>query len=63
MDSSLIDLVFRSDKRKNLLILLDSGSKNIDEIRDELDVTATSILPQIKKLIDNDLIVQEDTNV
>ncbi len=60
MDSSLIDLVFRSDKRKNLLILLDSGSKNIDEIRNALDVTATSILPQIKKLIDNDLIVQED---
>ncbi len=60
MDSSLIDLVFRSDKRKNLLILLDSGSKNIDEIRGELDVTATSILPQIKKLIDNDLIIQED---
>lgn len=60
MESSLIDLVFRSDKRKNLLILLDSGSKNIDEIRDELDVTATSILPQIKKLIDSDLIIQED---
>ncbi|HOW13711.1 winged helix-turn-helix domain-containing protein [Methanosarcina sp.] len=60
MESSLIDLVFRSDKRKNLLILLDSGSKSIDEIRDELDVTATSILPQIKKLIDSDLIVQED---
>jgi predicted transcriptional regulator len=60
MESSLIDLVFRSDKRKNLLILLDGGSKNIDEIREELDVTATSILPQIKKLIDSDLIVQED---
>jgi predicted transcriptional regulator len=60
MDSSLIDLVFRSDKRKDLLILLDSGSKNIDEIREGLDVTATSILPQIKKLIDNDLVVQED---
>lgn len=60
MGSSLIDLVFRSDKRKNLLMLLDSGSKNIDEIKDALDVTATSILPQIKKLIDNDLIVQED---
>lgn len=40
--------------------MLDSGSKNIDEIKDGLDVTATSILPQIKKLIDNDLIVQED---
>jgi len=63
MESSLIDLVFRSDKRKNLLILLDSGSKSIDEIRDELDVTATSILPQIKKLIDSDLIVQEDRYV
>jgi predicted transcriptional regulator len=60
MDSSLIDLVFRSDKRKDLLMFLDSGSKNIDEIRDELDVTATSILPQIKKLIDSDLVVQED---
>jgi predicted transcriptional regulator len=60
MDSSLIDLVFRSDKRKNLLMFLNCGPKNIDEIRDELDVTATSILPQIKKLIDNDLIVQED---
>ncbi len=60
MESSLIDLVFRSDKRKNLLILLDGGSKNIDEIRNELNVTATSILPQIKKLIDSDLIVQED---
>jgi predicted transcriptional regulator len=60
MESSLIDLVFRSDKRKNLLILLDSGSKSIDEIKDELDVTATSILPQIKKLIDSDLITQED---
>lgn len=60
MDSSLIDLVFRSEKRKNLLILLDSGSKSIDEIRNALDVTSTSILPQIKKLIDHDLIVQED---
>jgi len=60
MESSLVDLVFRSDKRKNLLLLLESGSKNIDEIRNELDVTATSILPQIKKLIDSDLIVQED---
>ena len=60
MDSSLIDLVFRSDKRKSLLMFLNGGPKNIDEIRNELDVTATSILPQIKKLIDNDLIVQED---
>jgi len=60
MDSSLIDLVFRSDKRKSLLLFLKDGPKNIDEIRNELDVTATSILTQIKKLIDNDLIVQED---
>ncbi|AKB23722.1 Transcriptional regulator, ArsR family [Methanosarcina sp. MTP4] len=60
MESSLVDLVFRSDKRKNLLLLLENGSKNIDDIKNELDVTATSILPQIKKLIDSDLIVQED---
>ena len=60
MESSLVDLVFRSDKRKNLLLLLENGSRNIDDIKNELDVTATSILPQIKKLIDSDLIVQED---
>jgi predicted transcriptional regulator len=60
MESSLVDLVFRSEKRKNLLLMLENGSKNIEEIKIELDVTATSILPQIKKLIDNDLIVQEE---
>lgn len=60
MESSLIDLVFRSDKRKSLILLLDSGPKNIEEIKDKMDVTATSILPQIKKLIDSDLVVQED---
>lgn len=60
MKPSLIDLVFRSEKRKNILLLLDGEPKNIEEIKDKLDVSSTSILPPIKKLIDNDLLVQED---
>jgi predicted transcriptional regulator len=56
----LIELIFLSDKRKQLLLFLRSGSKNMDEITEALHVTSTSILPQIKKLKDMSLVIQED---
>jgi len=56
----LIELIFLSDKRKQLLLFLKSGAKNMDEITEALQVTSTSILPQIKKLKDMSLVVQED---
>jgi len=56
--SSLIDLIFFSEKRKNILIMLASGPKDIDEIKDTLNVKACAVMPQIKKLKDMDIIEQ-----
>ena len=58
MKTSLIDTIFFSEKRKNLLLLLMDDPKTIDEIKKELDVTSTAMLPQIKKLKENRLVVQ-----
>ena len=55
-----MDIVFLSEKRKNLLLFLRSGPKNIDEIKKALQVSSTSILPQIKKLKEQKLVLQED---
>lgn len=60
MKLELIELIFLSDKRKQLLLFLRSGPKNMDEITESLQVTSTSILPQIKKLKDMSLVTQED---
>lgn len=60
MDSSLIDIIFLSDKRKNLILLLSDGPKNRDDIRTKLNVTSSSIMPQIKILEENYLVVKED---
>lgn len=58
MQSQLIDIVFRSKKRRDLLLLLGNGPQTIDVIKSLLDVSATSILPQIKKLTDSNLVIQ-----
>jgi predicted transcriptional regulator len=60
MKSELMDMVFLSEKRKNLLLFLKSGPKNMDEIKETLQVSSTSILPQIKKLKEQELVLQED---
>ncbi|MCQ1536460.1 winged helix-turn-helix domain-containing protein [Methanosarcina sp. KYL-1] len=60
MEKTLIDLLFMSQKRKDLLLLLKDGSKTIEEIVDALQVNPTGMLPQIKKLKDDRLVLQED---
>lgn len=51
--SSLLDTLFLSEKRKNLLLLLkEEGPKNSEDIKDVLDFPWKSITPQIKKLTD-----------
>ncbi|WP_243684670.1 hypothetical protein [Methanosarcina barkeri] len=49
MKTSLIDLAFLSEKRKDVLLLLEEGPKTGDEIKTALNVNSTSIMPQIKK--------------
>ncbi|MCL2142608.1 MAG: winged helix-turn-helix domain-containing protein [Methanimicrococcus sp.] len=57
--NSFIETVFFSEKRKSVLILLfEKGPMTIEMIRSKLNETSVSILPQIKILIDQKLIIQ-----
>jgi len=60
MDRILIDLLFMSQKRRDLLLLLKNGGRTIEEIVDILNVTPTGMLPQIKKLKEEFLVIQDD---
>ncbi len=55
----MINLLLFSDKRRDFLLMLKDGPRNIDEMLDELKVHRNSILPQIKKLKEKELIVRE----
>ncbi|WP_340820622.1 winged helix-turn-helix domain-containing protein [Methanolobus sp. WCC4] len=56
MRSSLIDTLFLSEKRKGLLLFLKDGAKSSDEIKTAFDFPWKSMIPQIKKLVEWDLI-------
>ena len=59
--SSLLDAIFLSEKRKNLLLLLkEEGPKSSDEIKNAFDFPWKSMIPQIKKLVDMGLVIQTD---
>ncbi|MGB9929321.1 MAG: helix-turn-helix transcriptional regulator [Methanosarcina sp.] len=60
MQPELIDVVFRSQKRRDLLLLLGEEPRTMKEIKILLDVSPTAILPQIKRLTDSDLVLQTD---
>ncbi|MDQ1274453.1 MAG: hypothetical protein QG610_24 [Euryarchaeota archaeon] len=60
MNRMLIDLLFMSQKRRDLLLLLKDGGRTIEEIVDILNVTPTGMLPQIKKLKEEFLVIQDD---
>lgn len=55
----MINILLFSDKRRDFLLLLKGGPKNIDEIVGELKVPRNSLLPQIKKLKEKGLIVRD----
>ena len=61
--SELLGIVTASEKRKGLLILLRDGPKVWDEIKTELHVTASGMLPQIKILEDEGLIAKEGRKI
>lgn len=60
MGKILIDLLFMSQKRRDLMLLLRDGGKTLEEIVDVLNVTPTGMLPQIKKLKEEFLVLQDD---
>jgi predicted transcriptional regulator len=59
MQPELIDVTFRSQKRRDLLLTLGEGSKTMEEIKILLDVSPTAILPQIKRLTNSNLAIQK----
>lgn len=60
MESSLLDVLFLSEKRKNLLLLLLDGPRTIEEIKNTLDVRSSPIMTQIKIMMKQDLIVENN---
>ena len=58
MELQLIDTIFFSDKRKNLLLLLKDGPKTIEEIKTGLEVSSSPIMAQIRILFKDGLLVQ-----
>lgn len=57
--SDLLSVISASEKRRNLLIFLNSGPKEWDEIKDTLHVTSTGMLPQVKILEEEHLITRD----
>lgn len=62
MKLELINFLLFSDKRKNFLLSLEDGAKSIDEVLNLLQIPRVSLLPQIKKLKEEGLIIQEGDN-
>jgi predicted transcriptional regulator len=56
MKKPLIDVLFMSDKRKNALLLLRDGPKEMEDILQSLSTTRQALLPQMKILEDHYLI-------
>lgn len=59
MAKCLLDVACRSDKRKGLLLYLLEGSHTLEDIKKNLHVTSTGMLPQIKILRENGFVEQE----
>ena len=59
MENSLLGLIFLSEKRKRILLLLLEGPKDINTIKQTLKASATSVQPQIKMLREKHLVIQD----
>lgn len=57
---SLLELIFSSEKRKNILLHLQDGPKEMTELMEALDTTRQILLPQAKILSERHLIRRID---
>lgn len=53
----LLDVLFASDKRKSLLLLLEDGPAKMEAILKSLETTRQALLPQIRTLEDHHLVI------
>ncbi len=59
MNSSLLELVFLSQKRTQILLFLKEKPKAIAEIREFLHMSSVAVLPQLKILRENSLVIKK----
>ncbi|MDQ1276538.1 MAG: hypothetical protein QG610_2116 [Euryarchaeota archaeon] len=60
MRSSLITVLLSSEKRTDLLLFLKEKPRTVEEINSELNTSPVAILPQLKRLKESGLVVQDD---
>ena len=60
MDRFILELIFLSEKRKDILLFLKDGPKTTAEIKEYLNLSSVAVLPQLKKLKDNFLILKTE---
>lgn len=60
---SLIDIVFASERRKNVLLLLQEGPKETETLLRAMDTTRPALLPQIKILEESHLVKKDDNDI
>lgn len=58
MKKTLIDVMFASEKRKNMLLLLHEGPQEMETILKSLKTTRSALLPQAKILKEHSLVTQ-----
>ncbi|MDP2217779.1 MAG: transcriptional regulator [Methanolobus sp.] len=56
MKKPLLDVIFASDKRKNVLLLMQDGPKQMGTLLKSLGTTRTALLPQIRILEEHYLV-------
>jgi len=56
MKKRLLEIIFASEKRKSLLLLLKNGPQEIEDVILSLNTTRQSLLPQIKILVEHYLL-------
>ncbi|MDG6244598.1 MAG: winged helix-turn-helix domain-containing protein [Methanolobus sp.] len=56
MSKKLLDIIFASEKRKNVLLLLLDGAKEMNTLFNLLETSRNSLLPQIRLLEDHYLV-------
>ncbi len=60
MKKPLLDVLFMSEKRKTVLLLLENGEKKMDELLDHLKTSRQSLLPQMKILEEHHMVTHYD---
>ncbi|TGC09526.1 helix-turn-helix transcriptional regulator [Methanolobus halotolerans] len=60
MKKPLLDVIFASEKRKNVLLLLQDGPQGMEILLKSLDTTRQSLLPQVRILEEHHLVDHYD---